>query len=310
MNSEHKNNNELPVIQYGVKELIELLWSSKLIIIVTTLLFALASVFYSLQLNNVYKADVVLESARNSESSLGKSAAQLGQLASLAGFAFPGGGQDSTATDLAIMESRQFLSAFIANNDLLVPLFAGTGWDFATESLIINNEIYDESKDKWLRKVKVPLQPKPSAQEAVTQFKEHMEVVHDRLTGLVYVSIEYYSPTYAKNWLSNLVVELNLYVKNKEVALINANIAYLEKQAEAMDNAGMKAVFYRLLEEQQKKVMLALSSDEYVFKTIDPAVIPEKKSGPKRAIICVLGTFAGFFLSIVFVLLRVYFKGN
>ena len=36
--------------------------------------------------------------------------------------------------------------------------------------------------------------------------------------------------------------------------------------------------------------MLSQVREEYTFKTIDPAVIPEDKSKPKRALICVLGT--------------------
>ena len=35
--------------------------------------------------------------------------------------------------------------------------------------------------------------------------------------------------------------------------------------------------------------MLAEVRPEYVFKTIDPAVVPEEKSKPSRALICALG---------------------
>jgi LPS O-antigen subunit length determinant protein (WzzB/FepE family) len=33
--------------------------------------------------------------------------------------------------------------------------------------------------------------------------------------------------------------------------------------------------------------------DEYVFRTIDPAVIPEEKFKPKRALICIFMTLIG-----------------
>ena len=52
--------------------------------------------------------------------------------------------------------------------------------------------------------------------------------------------------------------------------------------------------------------MLANSRPEYLFKTIDPAIVPEEESSPKRALICVLGTLLGGMLSVLWVLIRHY----
>ena len=56
--------------------------------------------------------------------------------------------------------------------------------------------------------------------------------------------------------------------------------------------------------------MLAQVRPEYVFKTIDPAVVPEKKSKPQRALICVLGTLLGGMFAVVIVLLRHYTRSD
>ena len=53
--------------------------------------------------------------------------------------------------------------------------------------------------------------------------------------------------------------------------------------------------------------MLASAQQEYVFKTVDPAVVPQEKSEPKRALIaiiaamlgCMLGVFTVFVLAFV-----------
>jgi len=63
-------------------------------------------------------------------------------------------------------------------------------------------------------------------------------------------------------------------------------------------------VFFRLIEEQTKTVMLAKVSSEYLLKTLDPSIAPEKKAKPKRALIAVLGTLLGGFLGVVIVLVR------
>ena len=58
-------------------------------------------------------------------------------------------------------------------------------------------------------------------------------------------------------------------------------------------------VFFQMIEEQLKNKMLAEVQDEFVFKVIDPGVIPEEKAGPKRALICVLATMLGGILSVL-----------
>ena len=59
-------------------------------------------------------------------------------------------------------------------------------------------------------------------------------------------------------------------------------------------------------ETQMQTLMLASSEKEYIFKTLDSAIVPERKSAPKRAVICILGTLLGGILSLLIVLIQVY----
>ena len=68
----------------------------------------------------------------------------------------------------------------------------------------------------------------------------------------------------------------------------------------------MKEVFYQVIEEQIKNKMLAEASPEYAFVTVNPAMVPEEKSTPKRALICVLAVLLGAMLSIFAVLVMHY----
>jgi LPS O-antigen subunit length determinant protein (WzzB/FepE family) len=58
-------------------------------------------------------------------------------------------------------------------------------------------------------------------------------------------------------------------------------------------------MLFSLIEEQTKTLMLANVRDEYVFSTVDPAVVPELKDKPKRSLIVavaiVLGGMFGLF---------------
>jgi len=50
--------------------------------------------------------------------------------------------------------------------------------------------------------------------------------------------------------------------------------------------------------------MLANVREEYVFKTVDPAVAAEKNDKPDRALICVIAAILGFLLSAIISLVR------
>jgi len=88
-----------------------------------------------------------------------------------------------------------------------------------------------------------------------------------------------------------------------------ASIDYLTEQLVNIKVATMETVFYQLIEEQTKNMMLTMVKKEYVLKTIDPAQVPDTKDKPKRALIVVLGTMLGGILSVLIVLIR-YFSKN
>jgi len=61
---------------------------------------------------------------------------------------------------------------------------------------------------------------------------------------------------------------------------------------------------YQLLAKQYEVAKLDEARDSVIIQTIDKAMPPDKKSKPKRGMIVVLATMAGFLLSVVFVIAR------
>jgi LPS O-antigen subunit length determinant protein (WzzB/FepE family) len=127
----------------------------------------------------------------------------------------------------------------------------------------------------------------------------------------VTVSIEHKSPYVAKQWVDWLVTDINQVMKQRDVTEAKRSTEYLEKQIEQTNVADIRTVLYKLVEEQAKIIMFAEVRDEYIFKTVDPALVPEEKAKPKRALICVLGTLLGGMLAVFIVLVRYFVKkGN
>ncbi|WP_394153185.1 Wzz/FepE/Etk N-terminal domain-containing protein [Vibrio maritimus] len=296
--------------EIDLKELFMALWKGKCIIVATTFVFAVGAVLFAISQPNTYKADTLLAPAESSgQGGLAKMAGQLGGLAALAGVNLGGG--ESSQTDLAVqvMKSRQFVEHFIRKHDLLVPIMAAKEWDANSNSLVLDDEAYDASSDKWLREPKGLRGAEPTAQEAYEVFvKGMLSVSQDKESGLYTVSIEHFSPFLAQQWTTWLVEDINKVMRERVIAESTQNLAYLAEQLSKTSVAEMQSAFYQIVEEQTKSLMLAEVQEEFIFKVVDPAVVPELKAGPKRALICVLGTLLGGMLGVVIVLVRFVFR--
>jgi len=301
-----QNNDD----EVDLAELWRAIWAGKFLIIAISFIFAVASIAFALSKPDVYKASILLSPASNEGAGgMGALAGQFGGLASLAGISLGGGGTDKTALSLEIIKSRAFLENFINKHELLVPLMASKKWNQVNNILILNHEIYDESANKWLREVQAPRKPEPSQWEAYQELLKLLSVAQDKTTSLVTIDVEFYSPEIAKQWLIWLVSDVNNFMREKDEKEAQASIDYLTNQLEKTEVSAMETVFYQLIEEQTKNMMLTKVSAEYVLKTIDPAQVPETKAGPKRALIVVLGTILGGILSVLIVLIR-HFTNN
>lgn len=281
------------------------LWNGKGLILVITFVAAISAVFYAKSQPNIYRATTLLAPAgEQGARGLGNMTGQLGGLASLAGINLGGGRSDKTGLALEVLKSRAFIESFITKRKLLVNLFAVESWNAESDTLIFNKELYDSDKEKWLIENKLKGTVGPSPWTAFKAFINVLTVAVDQDTGLITISIEHHSPEVAKQWLLWLVSDINETMREQDKIYAQNSIDFLTAKLELTQLADMQTMFYQLIEEQTKTIMLAEVSKEYVLKTIDPANAPDEKAKPKRAIIVVFGTMLGGMLAIVIVLIR------
>ena len=163
--------------------------------------------------------------------------------------------------------------------------------------MAIDPDDYDVKSNTWIRDVRPPQKTIPTHQEAYEEFMDILSVGQDKETGFVTVAIEHYSPIIAKQWVDWLIDDLNSSIMQKDVAEAEQAIEYLNKQIATTSLADLQTVFFNLIEEQTKTVMLAKVTDEYLFETLDPAVVPEEESRPQRALIVLVSAFLFALLS-------------
>ena len=93
-------------------------------------------------------------------------------------------------------------------------------------------------------------------------------------------------------------------MRDGDVMEADLAIEYMNSELENTNSEELRSLFFDLIQTKIEVKMLAFSRPEYIFKTIDPPIVPEKKSSPNRAFICVVITLLGFFLTCLFVLFR------
>lgn len=290
-------------------ELFNVLWAGKIKIIVITAMFAVGSVYYALSTPNQYTATTLLAPAQSDGGGLSGTLSQLSGLASLAGVRIGVGDSSESQIAQEIMKSWSFIETFIYDNNLAVELYAVKSWNKDLNKLQINQDVYDSASNMWLIEDSDGNKVPPSSWQLFKRFSGMLSVSEDKQSGLVSVSIEYFSPEVAKTWLDMYVASVNEHMQARQVIKVTNNIAYLEAQIDKTPIAEMREVFYTIIEEQTKKKMVAEASPDYTFVAVSPSMVPEEKSRPSRALICIMGTILGGMLSALLVLWNHYGRG-
>ena len=298
-----------PDDEIDLRELFATLWAGKWIILLITAIFAAGGVAYALSKPDIFQSSVLLAPA-NDDGGAGGISGQLGGLASLAGINIGSGGSNQTIIAREVLQSRAFLADFIRRHNLEVPLMATEGWDVKNQVWIYNREVYKPETGEWLTDEDGESH-KPTDWDLVKTFKEnHLSVSENKDNGMITISVKNISPPAAQQWAEWLVADINEYMRREDVTEANARINYLEDKLNDTNIAGMQQVFYQLIESETRTVMLANAQKEYVFKTVDPAVVPQEKSEPKRALIAIVATMLGGMLAVFIVFIRAFIRSS
>jgi len=229
----------------------------------------------------IYRAEVLLAPVSEEENgSMSALASQFGGLASLAGISLGSGGS-STEQALATLRARSFLVPFIEEHNLLPVFFA---------------DIWNEASKSWISTSRADV---PTKEAAYEMMKSILTVNADKKRGLVTLAVEWKDPQQAAQWANELVARLNRHEKQLAIKETEQSIDFLKNELAKTSVLDLQQAIYRLLEAQTKKVMLANARDQYAFKIIDPAVVPEQKIKPNKRLIVGLSFMSGLVGSVL-----------
>tara|TARA_B110000014_G_scaffold263613_1_gene261025 strand:- start:7025 stop:7903 length:879 start_codon:yes stop_codon:yes gene_type:complete len=240
---------------------------------------SLVGLIYALVATSLFRADVIIISNQEEGESLVNLSKQYSSLAAIAGINVGSAGVvDKTDRSLAILTSRSFLEEFVQKQDLRKKLFP---------------EAWNQEKNKW------DGGEPTAAQTYELLISNIVDVDVDRRTNLITLSVIWNDPILAADWANQIIKDLNKKIREQEVKEYQKSINFIQEQLNnSTSSASLETVMFNLIEELTKKIMIANVREEYAFKIIDPAVVPEKKYAPSKRNIVIISFIVGLFISV------------
>ena len=289
--------------EIDLRELFNVLWTAKKLIIQITAIFAIGSVVYSLSLNNHYKSESLFL-ARSASENQGLS--QYSSLAAMAGISLPSSREDKAAQMIELIKSRKFVKHLMTFENILPSILAAKSYNNSTQELLFNQKLYESETKTWKNKPKNNRTMIPSYLEAHKAYLGMLSIAQDKKTGFISINIEHISPVFAKDFLELIIRESNELLRKKDMEESKQGLEYLTSELSKTPFVEIKESINALIEVQLETQMLAQINQDYILIEIEPPFIPEQKSKPSRTLICVTGTMLGGILSVLIVLIRHY----
>ena len=201
--------------------------------------------------------------------------------------------------------------------------------------LVNSNTIQDAVVDQFnlIERYKIEKHPRAASREAL---KKKLSSNYDEDTGVFSVSFTDIDPEFARdvvNYVVTLLEQrfLELGIDQNKLSEANLkeniqnsydNILSLQKQIQSLEGSvsniynphaapsimldstllkmelNVQEQIYAQLKAQYESLKVTMASEQPVFQILEYAEVPDRKSGPSRGKLCIIITFAAFFLSV------------
>ena len=237
-------------IYFDLKELFSIFWKNRIIISSMTILLSILITFISYFSKSIHEQCYL---ALPGTSDLAQIAGQYSGIANLVGLDLGGSESDEVFQGIEIMKSLDFFEKIVNKNDLFYKLFASNGWNSKENSLKINKNFFSIQNNSWVYNGAFSKDGKPSMQSAHRKFMKKFSISRDKVTGIIYIYFEHYSPYVAKELLDTVIFEINEYKRILDRTTAEKTIEFLEKELEKTKFLNVKVGINGVIQRKMKK---------------------------------------------------------
>ncbi len=288
-------------LSISIMDILSIISQYRKFILSSTFLALIVSVLISFNVTKLYKAEVLLVPSTQESSSI---LDNYGAIGGLAGINIPGSDYQAKQEAISVLSSKIFINDFVRKNDLTKIFFP---------------EKWDGDKNEW--KEDIPnfigsiknifasnsggvgrdglLPGEPSKWDVYEFFDDVLEINENRLNGTISISVELSDPEEASKIANDLVLSINDRLQRENNIYHQRSIGYLRQQLQDVQINNLRNVIIKIIGEHLSQLAISNAKDDYVFKVIDPAIVPEDRSYPNRIMMLLVGGFLGFLGSLI-----------
>lgn len=332
---------EKDIISIDFSAFFKIIWKEKILVIIITLLFTGVGIAYALLAREEFiSSGKILPEYQSKAGGL----SQFAGLASLAGVdlsSAASGGADAIRPDLYpdILKSTPFFLDLLKIKVKTKENIEMTFSQFYDKYVLDNNIKERDTKINFptsSQYIAVSYQTEKNLKD----LRERINAVIDKKSGQITVTVKLPDPVvatiitdYSMNFLTNYITnyrtekakrDLNFlaerldaakgkyytnqakkaqYSDQYQLSIMKLQAADLQRERIESEYK-ISSTFYNTLLQKYEEAKLKLQQETPVIKVLEPPVVPNKRSEPKRAIVVLIATFLGVIFGIIFGLIR------
>ncbi len=168
---------------------------------------------------------------------------------------------------------------------------------------------WNSAKKQW----NDPERDEPTQSMAYRYFsRKILLVTQDKKSKLVTLQIYWRDREQAAEWANEIVQRINAEMRARVISQSDASIRYLQAELAKTAEVSIREAISRLMEVQIKQRMIANVTQEYAFRIVDRAAVPDRdeKVSPRRTLLAIAGFLLGLTFGVAGVLLLENFRSR
>ena len=302
----NNQENTSSIYDFDLLEMLSFFYERKKIIISFTGIGLALSIIYALTLKNIYTSEALVSVYDQGESDTNISSIfqQASQLAGFAGISLPSSGSNKSDYLVEVLQSKEFVKHISTLEGVKENIIAAEKYENNSKTIIYDNSLYDVNSSSWIREPTKIRGVIPSYIELDEVLRKKLKILKDPDTNFIRIKFEHISPIYAAEFLETIIKECDDNLRIMDMQRSETFLEYLNNMLSKTSDQELRSTINNLIKNQIEIQMLGSVKEYYFLNIIDPPHIPEKKSYPNRASICIIGLILSFMISIIYILFR------
>lgn len=297
------NNINFQVTELTLLNLILLVWKRRLMVFSFALSFAIIGTALSFTVNKTFRAESTLIPAERYSGTMNanRTSARLGSM--MMGLSNSSSEIDYVVLGVETIKSRSFIKNFLKDNNLEPYYSVIKSYDLASDKFIFDQDLYDNELKDWTKTAKENELVPPD----VVLYKNFMKrtvFTRDLANNTLKLYTIHESPSIARNVNYLLIEALNKSISDFDSNIASNSMIYIGERLANTDGSELREMLSGMYVKELEKQMLTEVQEEYVFRTLDPPVLPKFKYRPSRFQFLLVSLILGIFVSISVILFQ------